>query len=98
MAGYEGFLNPPQAYDDMVSSIVAKDARYQYFEGRAFTTAFTRIENAIKGEARSQNRIWKQHEREYGKKDLIVKLQTKKAQYEHVEIYLWRTLAQALAQ
>lgn len=98
MAGYEGFLNPPQAYDDMVSSIVAKDARYQYFEGRAFTTAFTRIENAIKGEARSQNRIWKQHEREYGKKDLIVKLQTKKAQYEHVEIYLWRTLVQALTQ
>ncbi len=98
MAGYEGFLNPPQAYEDMVSSIVAKDARYQYFEGRAFTTAFTRIKNAIKGEARSQNRIWKQHEREYGKKDLIVKLQTKKAQYEHVEIYLWRTLVQALAQ
>lgn len=98
MAGYEGFLNPPKAYDDMVSSIVEKDAKYQYFEGRAFTTAFTRIENAIKGEARNQNRIWKQHEKEYGKKNLIVKLQTKKSQYEHVEIYLWRTLVQALAQ
>ena len=94
---YPKFLQPPEAYGDMVSSIVAKDAKYQYFEGMAFTTTWAQIQNKIKAEARQEYKIWQQEQIKYGKKDLIVKLVSKKEKYQGVEQDLWYSLVKSLA-
>lgn len=95
---YPKFLQPPEAYGNMVSSIVAKDAKYQYFEGMAFTTTWAQIQNKIKAEARQEYKIWQQEQIKYGKKNLITKLTSKKEKYQGVEQDLWYALAKALAQ
>lgn len=97
MANYPKFLQPPEAYGNMVSSIVAKDAKYQYFEGMAFTTTWAKIQNKIKAEARQEYKIWQEEQIKYGKKDLVVKLTSKKEKYQGVEQDLWYALVKELS-
>ena len=97
MANYPKFLQPPEAYGNMVSSIVAKDAKYQYFEGMAFTTTWAKIQNKIKAEARQEYKIWQEEQMKYGKKDLVVKLTSKKEKYQGVEQDLWYALVKELS-
>lgn len=94
---FANFLIPASAYENMEKSIINRDAEYQYFEGMAFTTTWTKIQHAIEKETKDQIQIWKDCKNMYGQKDLIHKLNDQKSQYESVEVQIWRELVKELA-